>query len=206
MLKPIKVTRYTRVWVLTKDYETKGYMMINCSKCSMSQVHLNWTKKRKPFEVLSFYQDSGSALCHPFVHGGMLMNSSNSLTWMSQHFHCNINNHEESHMSAANGNKQIHGKWVWRRGQEPAAKCISYPSHPVMENRRARMVTACCIMVILLFKTFSTSLIFTDLRLVYINNFLGSRCLRFLDIWIIFTMCTYCRFWIQFFGMWTWKE
>lgn len=31
--------------------------------------------------------DSGSALCHPFVQGGILINSSNSFTWISQHFH-----------------------------------------------------------------------------------------------------------------------
>ena len=31
---------------------------------------------------------AASALCQPFVHGGMLKNSSNSFTWMSQHFHC----------------------------------------------------------------------------------------------------------------------
>lgn len=40
--------------------------------------------------VTSFDQESGSALCHPFVHGGMLINSSNSFTWTSQHFHCKI--------------------------------------------------------------------------------------------------------------------
>lgn len=40
-----------------------------------------------------------SALCHPFVHGAMLMNSSNSLTWTSQHFHCRLYKQEERNFS-----------------------------------------------------------------------------------------------------------
>jgi len=30
---------------------------------------------------------SGLLLCHPLVQGGISMNSSNSFTWTSQHFH-----------------------------------------------------------------------------------------------------------------------
>lgn len=60
------------------------------------------------------------------------------------------------------------------------------------------MVTARCVVVILLFETFSATLILTGLRLVYINNFFGLRWLEFLDIGMTFT-CT--RFWTYLSGM-----
>lgn len=105
--------------------------------------------------------------------------------------------------------KKIMGKaWFiscFSRGRGDLGGWISYPSHPVMENRRSRVVTACSLMIILLFKSFTASLIFTDLRFVYINYLLCLRWTGFLRICIAFARCIHRRFRIWFSRMWTWR-
>ena len=56
---------------------------INCRK-----MVFTWYEIQHENSLSMVWIHTASALCQPFVHGGISINSSNSLTWTSQHFHC----------------------------------------------------------------------------------------------------------------------
>jgi len=165
-------------------------------------------RKKRFFSVFRD-QDSGSALCHPFVHGGMFINSSNSFTWISQHFHYKKawqrKNKYSSHRTCLNYSTSIDLNRNETKRRTFRGILNTDPSHPVMKNSRAGMVAASSVMIILFLERLTTSFIFAYLGFIYIDDLL-----RFwsLNTWIVNSRDVSNKIWglvynVNWFALWT---